>query len=119
MKIIILLTLSLFLLPINLSAQNGLSVNAYIVEHPIIAVKFDLLKFNQDLNRYIRNINKKVVSTALIRNMVFFEPFYAGPVSNHNKIGSLLDYLISYQIGSPDSWLWKKFSTASKKKRLE
>ena len=114
MKFITHLTLALFLLPISLSAQNGISMSAYIATHQKTAVIFDLIKFNKDLNRYVKNVNKKVVSTALIRNISFFEPFYNGSTSTHHNFSNLLDYLISYQIGSPDSWLWKKLSPASK-----
>ncbi len=114
MKFITLPALILFITSLNLSAQNGLSIDAYITAHQKTVVIFDLIKFNRDLNRYVKNVNKKVVSTALIRNMRFFEPFYTGSNSTNNSVGSLFDYLISYQLGSPDSWLRNKLLPASK-----
>ena len=114
MKFITLLALTLFIASFKLSAQNGISVVDFIAAHQKTVVLFDIAKFNTDLNRYVKNVNKKVVSTALIRNMSFYEPFYSGYNAAHNGVGSLFDYLISYQLGSPDSWLWNKLLPISK-----
>jgi replication fork clamp-binding protein CrfC len=86
MKFITTVLLLLCLTSFRLNAQIGLTVEDYIATHAKVVVRFDVEKFNRELNRYVKNANKNVVSEALLRQLKFSQPIigYATSVFGNN-----------------------------------
>ncbi len=97
MKFILTFSIGLCISFFHLSAQNGLSVDAYISTHRKIVYHFDAVKFNEELNRYVKNANKEVISAALLRNLEFYQPVatYTHYVSNLEEGAAALLFYVA------------------------